>query len=126
MPERSGRPTSISIIVPAYNEQEALPHALERATHYLDERALDGEIVVVDDGSSDRTGEIAEDAAAEDERVRLVSYATNRGKGYAVREGVKKSDPGTDAVVTMMSVSSAWRVNNARSASKNASLISRA
>jgi dolichyl-phosphate beta-glucosyltransferase len=97
--EHSGVPNSVSIVIPAYNEQEALPGAIESALGYLDDRSLAGEVVVVDDGSSDATEEIARRAAERDERVRVVSYAANRGKGYAVRRGVHEADAETDAVV---------------------------
>ncbi|HCA46987.1 MAG TPA: glycosyl transferase, partial [Armatimonadetes bacterium] len=88
MPEQTTGPASVSIVIPAYNEQESLPQAIARTREYLDDRGLTGEIVVVNDGSTDRTLEVAEAAAAEDARVRVVHYGTNLGKGYAVRQGV--------------------------------------
>lgn len=97
MPEPTATPLSVAIVIPAYNEQAALPHAIDRARRYLDERGLEGEIVVVNDGSADATLDVAEAAAAEDARVRVVSYATNRGKGYAVRQGVQRAEG--DAIV---------------------------
>jgi len=56
---------------------------------YLDSSPFpDAEIVVVDDGSRDRTADLVRAAAAQDARVRLVSNPGNRGKGYAVRHGM--------------------------------------
>ncbi len=75
---------SISIIIPAYNEEKRLPAALQAIREYLGRTAWEfAEIVVVDDGSRDRTGEIARAAGA-----RVVGNPGNRGKGYSVRHGV--------------------------------------
>jgi glycosyltransferase involved in cell wall biosynthesis len=76
----------VSFIVPAFNEEATLEQVLERV-HAL---PLDKQVIVVDDGSTDATGEIA--ARWRDERgVVLVSQA-NRGKGAAVRAGIPHVD----------------------------------
>jgi hypothetical protein len=72
--------TTTTIVVPAYNEEEGLPVVLE-ALQALPADAF--EIVVVDDGSTDRTAEVARGF-----RCRLVAHARNRGKGAAIRTGV--------------------------------------
>ena len=97
MPERSSGPTSVAIVIPAYNEEASLPRAIEQALSYLDERGIAGEIVIVNDGSADATLAVAQGAAADDPRLKVVTYATNRGKGYAVRQGVLHAD--ADAIV---------------------------
>jgi glycosyltransferase involved in cell wall biosynthesis len=75
---------SISIIVPAYNEEKRLPGALEAIREYLAKTSWDfAEIVVVDDGSTDRTGALAQAAGA-----RVLKNPGNRGKGYSVKHGV--------------------------------------
>jgi glycosyltransferase involved in cell wall biosynthesis len=75
---------SISIIIPAYNEEKRLPNTLRLIRQYLDNSRWEfSEIVVVDDGSRDAT-----QAVAKSERVRLLANPGNRGKGYAVRHGV--------------------------------------
>ncbi|MGC9320251.1 MAG: dolichyl-phosphate beta-glucosyltransferase [Armatimonadota bacterium] len=79
----------LSIIIPAYNEARALPVAIEVVAGYLDDRRLIGEVIVVDDGSCDDTRAIAEAAAEREDRVRLEGYERNRGKGHAVRHGVR-------------------------------------
>jgi dolichyl-phosphate beta-glucosyltransferase len=79
----------LSVVIPAYNEQGRLGPTLDRVRDYLSGRRLTWELVVVDDGSIDRTAEIVLWAAAADPRIRLVRYPRNRGKGYAVREGVR-------------------------------------
>ncbi len=80
---------SLSVIIPAYNEESRLPKTLEIVTRYLSERHLDfAEILVVDDGSSDRTAELARDFAHANRLVRVLQNPGNRGKGYAVRHGM--------------------------------------
>jgi len=80
----------LSVVVPAYNEQDRLPASLERIDAYLREQGIESEILVVDDGSSDRTAALAEEFFRE-RRGRVVSLAENSGKGAAVRCGVFES-----------------------------------
>jgi glycosyltransferase involved in cell wall biosynthesis len=77
----------LSVVVPAYNEQDRLPPSLERIDAYLRTHKIEAEIVVVDDGSNDRTAELAEDFLKE-RNGRVISLAENLGKGAAVRRGV--------------------------------------
>jgi len=82
--------TSVSIIIPAYNERSRLPATLERVIAYMQGSGWpEWEIIVVDDGSTDGTGEVAQ--AAGDARVRVLENPGNRGKGYAVRHGMLDS-----------------------------------
>jgi glycosyltransferase involved in cell wall biosynthesis len=75
---------SISIIIPAYNEEKRLPSTLERIRQYLDASDWEfAEVVVVDDGSRDGTVAVAEAA-----NVRVLRNPGNRGKGYSVRHGM--------------------------------------
>jgi dolichyl-phosphate beta-glucosyltransferase len=75
---------SISIVIPAYNEEQRLPATLLRVRAYLAASNWEfAEIVVVDDGSRDGTAKAAEEAGA-----RIVRNPGNRGKGYAVRHGM--------------------------------------
>src|SRR5206468_2141125 len=76
------------IVVPAYNEERRLGASLAPVLTWLNAQGIAGEVIVVDDGSSDGTSAIAEAARGADPRVRLVRFAANRGKGAAVREGV--------------------------------------
>jgi dolichyl-phosphate beta-glucosyltransferase len=83
----------LSIVIPAYNEEARLPRALTRIGEYFSgPRApytLDRmEILIVDDGSTDRTRRIAEEWSRAMPAVRLVSNGDNRGKGYSVRHGM--------------------------------------
>jgi len=80
---------SISIIIPAYNEEKRLPAALDRVIQYLQSSDWTfAEILVVDDGSMDGTVGVAERAGAGFPNLRVLRNPGNRGKGYAVRHGV--------------------------------------
>lgn len=78
----------LSIIVPAYNEEHRLPPTLDRLYAFLQTQPLRWEIVVVDDGSRDRTCAVVEDAMLRIPHLRLVKQIPNRGKGAAVRRGM--------------------------------------
>ncbi|MEU6992860.1 dolichyl-phosphate beta-glucosyltransferase [Streptomyces sp. NPDC046465] len=82
----------LTVVVPAYNEERRLGPTLDaiRAHLELTDRGA-WELIVVDDGSTDRTAEIAEEASAADPRVLLLRGDRNRGKGHALREGVLAS-----------------------------------
>ena len=76
---------SLSIVIPAYNEEQRLPLTLDRVLGWLDSQQLEfRELIVVDDGSSDGTARVAESRRC----VRLLRNSGNRGKGYAVRHGM--------------------------------------
>lgn len=82
-------PPKLSIVVPAFNEAARLGQSVRTILNYLRERREEAELIVVDDGSSDNTAAVAEEAAR-DEAVatRVIRYDENRGKGYAVRRGL--------------------------------------
>ncbi len=77
----------LSLVVPAYNEEGRLPATLARVSDYLSSRGHPYEIIVVVNGSTDRTADVAEAAARTDSNVRVIQTA-RRGKGHAVRLGV--------------------------------------
>lgn len=77
----------LSVVVPAYNEEERLAASLEKITSYVDAAGIEAEILVVDDGSKDATAELAAKALS-GRRGRVVRNGENRGKGYSVRHGV--------------------------------------
>ena len=75
----------ISIVIPAYNEEERLPTTLRTIIDYFENLSKDYEIIVVDDGSQDNTAEIAQHF---NPRVNVIKLPKNSGKGAAVREGI--------------------------------------
>ncbi|MBC7928926.1 MAG: glycosyltransferase family 2 protein [Bryobacteraceae bacterium] len=86
---------SVSIVVPAYNEERRLPTSLKAVLAYLAQRKFDAaEIIVVNDGSSDRTADCARLFNASGIAVRLVENGRNRGKGFSVRNGVLSATGG--------------------------------
>ncbi len=86
MSHKSSRPF-LSVVIPAYNEERRLPQTLETIERFLAQQAYDSELIVVDDGSGDRTAAIVESFAATHPRVALIRN-DHRGKGYAVRTGM--------------------------------------
>jgi glycosyltransferase involved in cell wall biosynthesis len=83
---------SLSIIIPAYNEEQRLPATLQTIGAFLDQRAFEfAEVLAVNDGSRDGTARVIREAAERDPRVRLLENPGNRGKGYAVRHGMREA-----------------------------------
>jgi glycosyltransferase involved in cell wall biosynthesis len=77
----------LSVVIPAFNECRRLGESLARIADYIDARALDAEVIVVDDGSTDGTGDLARRLLGT-RGGSVVENAANRGKGRAVRRGV--------------------------------------
>lgn len=77
----------LTLIVLAFDEEENIVRFLEDCLAYLDTLDGDHEIVVVDDGSTDRTRALADEVAGRDGRVRVLSHPTNRGMGAGMRSG---------------------------------------
>lgn len=78
---------SVSLVVPVYNEEENLAHAVGIATRALEEFAGRHEIILVDDASTDRTPEIARGLAMADPRIRVVRHERNQKLGGTLRDG---------------------------------------
>lgn len=78
----------LSIIIPSYNEEVRLPGTLQRIAEYLPALKMRTEVLVVDDGSTDHTAEVAESFQGKLTGLRVLSNGTNRGKGYSVRHGM--------------------------------------
>src|SRR5246127_107769 len=78
----------LSIIVPSFNEELRLPASLDRIAEYVAESGRSTEVLVVDDGSTDRTAEVATSYADRIANLRVLKNGENRGKGYSVRHGM--------------------------------------
>jgi glycosyltransferase involved in cell wall biosynthesis len=80
---------SISVFFPCYNEQENVGRTVEKALEVLERLNADFEVIIVDDGSSDGTGQIADEIAGRDGRVKVVHHEGNLGYGAALQSGFK-------------------------------------
>lgn len=81
-------------MIPAYNEAQRLPAYLSEVVAYFDGRGEPYEVIVVDDGSADETAARVLEAQAIHQAVRLHRLAENRGKGFAVRAGMRAARGG--------------------------------
>jgi dolichyl-phosphate beta-glucosyltransferase len=96
MPDKSrqrsdAREPWLSIVVPAYNEEDRLGNSLKRMLAYFDSQNYAYEILVVSDGSTDGTARVVEHIAGCRPQVQLLTYTPNRGKGHAVRYGMLRA-----------------------------------
>jgi glycosyltransferase involved in cell wall biosynthesis len=87
----AARLPSLSFFFPAYNEEGNVDAVVREALVTLPRFADDIEVIIIDDGSRDRTPELADALAASDPRVRVVHHRPNRGYGGAVRSGLLAS-----------------------------------
>ncbi len=89
----------ISVVIPVYNEEENVPILYERLKEVLDSIPYDYEIIFVNDGSTDRTGEILEELAKKDRKVKVIEFARNFGQTPAMVAGMDYATG--DVIVTM-------------------------
>jgi glycosyltransferase involved in cell wall biosynthesis len=87
----SNRPdvASISVFFPCYNEQDNVARTIEQALAVLEKSDADFEVIIVDDGSADNTGRIADEIAERNNRVKVIHHSTNLGYGAALQSGFK-------------------------------------
>lgn len=85
--------TTLSIVIPAFNEESRLGDSVRQILVYISQENLAAELIVVDDGSSDATAQVAETVCAEFPAVetKVIRYEENRGKGFAVKTGLLAS-----------------------------------
>ncbi|MDD5085088.1 MAG: glycosyltransferase family 2 protein [Candidatus Omnitrophica bacterium] len=77
----------ISIVLPAYNEEANIAHAINDVLKYFSDKSIEYEIIVVNDGSRDKTRDIVK--SFRDSRIRLIDHETNQGYGRSLRDGFK-------------------------------------
>lgn len=80
---------TLSIFFPAYNEEENIVESVRRAEEVAREITDTYEIIVVNDGSKDRTGEVADELALDNDKVKVVHHSPNKGYGAAVWSGIQ-------------------------------------
>jgi glycosyltransferase involved in cell wall biosynthesis len=78
--------SAVSVVIPAYNEEKTIGHVIEETVSVMDGLGLPYEVIIVDDGSTDATRQIASTYKAT-----VLTNETNRGKGYAVRRGFQQA-----------------------------------
>ena len=78
----------LSVIIPAYNEEKKLPKTLEEIDKYLRKQDYGYEIIVVNDGSNDKTAEVVTGLTGVIKNLRLIDNKINQGKGAVVRQGM--------------------------------------
>src|SRR5260370_3909246 len=92
-------PPELSMLIPSFNEEVRLPETLSAISSYIRSRKRETEVIVVDDGSTDRTADVAKSFRGEIRGLRVVANDKNRGKGYRVRH-VMLEDRGSFVLFT--------------------------
>ncbi len=85
------QPALLSIVIPIYNEQEALPHLRERLTECLPTFGCSAEVLLVNDGSQDGSLDVLVAWAKEDGRIRVLNFARNFGHQAACTAGMDEA-----------------------------------
>jgi len=78
----------LSVIIPAYNEEKRLPKTINEIFDYLSKKNFSFEVIVVNDGSKDKTAEIVKELMKKYPNLKLIDNKENKGKGAAVRQGM--------------------------------------
>ncbi|RMH79363.1 MAG: glycosyltransferase [Acidobacteria bacterium] len=89
----------LSIVIPAFNEEENVPILYSRLKHVLERLSCEYEVIFVDDGSTDRTWERLKEVAKKDSRIKLLRFSRNYGQTAAMYAGFQHAKG--DVVVTM-------------------------
>jgi dolichol-phosphate mannosyltransferase len=91
MRNTQGKDISLSVIMPGLNEEENIRASVAELLATLGDAVVDWEVIIIDDGSTDRTGEIAEEFARVDSRIRVLHHRVPMGIGYSLFEGIRSS-----------------------------------
>lgn len=83
---------SCSIVIPAYNEEKRIPRTFESIINFREKNASDLEVIVVNDGSEDKTADVVRQFASRYPWIRLVDNVVNCGKGKSIRDGVERAE----------------------------------
>jgi dolichyl-phosphate beta-glucosyltransferase len=82
----------ISIIIPAFNESSRISRALIPTIDFLKNQNYESEIIVVNDGSTDKTSDRVKEYSSDFKDLKIIEYSPNRGKGYAVKAGMLQAE----------------------------------
>ena len=83
--------SELSVFLPAYNEEKYVKNTVSKVKKVLSQTADKWEIIVINDGSKDKTGKIARQVAKSDKRIRVIEHTVNRGYGAALKTGFYNS-----------------------------------
>ena len=78
----------LSVVIPAYNEEKKISKDIEAVYDYFQGNSIAGELIIVNDGSTDRTYSLAQGLTKKYPTLRVITYEKNRGKGYATKKGI--------------------------------------
>ena len=82
----------LSIVIPAFNEEKRIGQTLLKIHGYLQQKNIDYEVIMVDDGSTDSTATVAQRSdVAKTGKLKVIHNIANRGKGYSVKTGILNS-----------------------------------
>ena len=82
---------SLTVIIPAFNEEDNIFSSVTNLVDIFGTKGLDWQLIIVNDGSTDRTGEIADGLAAGQPNIEVIHHKRNMGIGYCFRRGVEKA-----------------------------------
>lgn len=85
-------PIKLSVIIPCYNEKARFKEGLDHFLSYLNKQKYTWELILVNDGSTDNTLEQMTGSSKRNKNIKIVSYRENKGKGYAIVQGVKHAN----------------------------------
>lgn len=82
----------LSVVIPAYNEENRIAQTLVKISRYLDQQDYQSEIIVVDDGSTDQTSQRCKETLKDRPNFRILSRLENLGKGFSVKQGILQAN----------------------------------
>jgi dolichyl-phosphate beta-glucosyltransferase len=99
MKEKEKKKGRISIVIAAYNEEKRIKGTLEKITQFFDNNVLEYEIIVANDGSTDKTKEIIDTFSKRCKNLKIIDNKMNNGKGFVVRQGISQAT-GDSIIIT--------------------------
>lgn len=100
--------SKISVVSPFFNEEGILAKAINRMVNNLEELKDDWELIIVNDGSTDNSLSVAKEIAANEPRIKIVTYDENQGRGYALKQGI---DAALGDIIVTTEVDCSWGDN---------------